>query len=677
MDEALPFPIGAVLDGRYRLTALLGHGGMGAVYRAEQLSLQREVALKVLRADLAGPEAAARFSREALALSRLDHPNIVRVIDSGQAEGRPYLVMELVTGRDLLQELFRGPLPPERAVPILAALCDALAAAHAQGIIHRDLKPENVILTEQGAPKILDFGIAVAGESSRVTAAGFVLGTPEYLAPEQAMGQPLTPRSDLYTLGVVAYRMLSGVLPFTAAEPRDYLLLHAGTPCPDLREKWPAGKEWPELCDAVMKVLSKDPSQRFATAPELKAALEAALAHRLAIARPVSSSSPSLRTAAHALGVKAQNVCIVFAALSDWDQRNAALPPHVTGALQARFEALLGPPVRRAGGRKVKTTGGTLIFSIPAPTAAVHAAMAMQDALWRADRKAWERDQSGPTDKLSARIALSMGEVTVQEGDVFGEPVNIAARVLEKVGDGEVVFTDAVYLSMNRTDLLADELGPQQLKGIPYPVRTFKVRRAAVAELPPFGTRPPRATELLAGAAAAVHKRVGSRARLAALAAGGVALLALGAWVALAHHKPGPSTADSPELQHAATALAQGHPKDARAILGPLLKSADAPPRALALDGRACIASGEWKQGLERLRDAAKSDDGLRDDLVTACIQALGQSGRRRCPVRMQAITLLTAFDANEARDALERIAKTNECGRDAARAALGAISPK
>lgn len=690
MDDALPFPIGSLVDGRYRIVAVLGQGGMGAVYRAEQVSLQREVALKVLRADLAGNDAAARFSREALALSKLDHPNIVRVIDSGQADGRPYLVMELVSGRDLLQELFTGPMAPEKAVPILAQLCDALSVAHERGIIHRDLKPENVILTEAGVPKILDFGIAIADGTSRVTAAGFVLGTPEYLAPEQAMGQPLTPRSDLYTLGVVAYRMLSGHLPFTAREPREYLLMHAGTPCPDIREKWPAGKDWPELCDAVMKALNKDPWLRYADALAMKQALEAALAHQqLAPGNATRRVTPveqikASRAATSALAVKTQNVAVLFAEVCGWAERTAGLPPHAASALQSRFEQLLAPIAKRHGGRKVKAVGGTLIFSIPSPTSAVSCAMAMQDRLWSERR-------DGTHDLLLARLSLSLGEVTVQEGDLFGEPVNIAARVLELTGEGEIAFTDAVYLAMNRSELLADELGPQTLKGIPYPVRVFKVRRGSVADLPPYGTPVATgklfervATAMSDGRAVAerlveqASNKLGGRSRVFA-AAGGAALLLLAA-VALpwALHRPAqPAPVKDETLEKVERALAHKNVKEAQRLLAPMLAQSPAQPRALALGGRAAIAEGDWNTGLERLRDAARADANLRPELVNACMQGLGQvtAGRRpKCPVRKLAITLLVASHASEARSELTRIAGSSECGHDEAKDALLAL---
>ena len=726
MDDALPFPIGSLIDGRYRIAAVLGQGGMGAVYRAEQVSLQREVALKVLRADLAGAEAAARFAREALALSKLDHPNIVRVIDSGQAEGKPYLVMELVGGRDLLQELYRGPMSPERAVPVLGQLCDALSAAHAQGIIHRDLKPENVILTEQGVPKILDFGIAVAADgSSRVTATGFVLGTPEYLAPEQAMGQPLTPRSDLYTLGVVAYRMLAGQLPFHCDEPREYLVLHAGTPCPPLADVWPAGGEWPELCAAVMKALHKDPAQRYPDALAMKQALEAGLAHRAAspgtatrpLARPAERSSknrrrfgaafggPSAassaesdfstsfetsRTAASALAVSTQNIAVIFAQVTDWEDRSVRLTPQAASELQARFDALVTPIIKRFKGRKVKAAGGTLIFTVPMPTQAVQAAMAIHDGLWAHDRARWAEDQGAPRDRLGARVAVSLGELTLRDGDVFGEPVNIAARVLDHAGPDEVIFTDAVYLAMDRRDLLADPLGPQQLRGIPHAVRLFRLRKASVPELPPYGTRAPRLTEQMsqvlapagralepaARGAEALARKVGLRGRrtLGIAAALAVAVLAVGALALVRATRRGASNPDAAVLAQVEQALAAGHPERAQALLEPVLAEANPAPHARALAGRVAIARGAWGKGLDALRDAAKADPALRGELVNACVQALAQSGRRRCPVRLQAITLLAVFEAEEARTALTQLASSRACGHAEARAALKSL---
>ena len=220
-----------VVDNKYRIEQLLGRGGMGAVYRARDMPLDRPVALKVVRAELLGdPEARRRFRREAQIVARLQHPGIVAVYDFGTfPDGGAYLIMELVRGEDLRRVLQReGRLETLRAVQILSSICSAIEAAHREGVLHRDLKPENILLPGGGVEaKVLDFGVAkVLVEDRRddaglrpdaptiVTMEGTVVGTPAYMAPEQLRGVTADARTDVFSLGVIAYEMLSGELPF-------------------------------------------------------------------------------------------------------------------------------------------------------------------------------------------------------------------------------------------------------------------------------------------------------------------------------------------------------------------------------------------------------------------------------------------------------------------------------
>ncbi|MGO9829860.1 MAG: serine/threonine-protein kinase [Myxococcaceae bacterium] len=271
-----------VLDERFRVLGHLGGGGMGEVYLAEQVSLGRKVALKVLRREVGQqPGMSERFRREARLLSSVEHPAVVRVIDFGQSEEGTCLVMELAEGETLLQALEPGPLDPERGRRVLVQLAEGLAAIHEKGIIHRDLKPENVVLTpgpkgEQA--RLLDFGIARLVEpdpdSRGLSQVGVVLGTPEYLSPEQAMGAPLDARSDLYSLGVLGYRMLSGQLPFQGPNARDYLLQHVSTVPRPLLELAPQMASQPDLALVVMRALAKDANARPQSAAAWVRALE-------------------------------------------------------------------------------------------------------------------------------------------------------------------------------------------------------------------------------------------------------------------------------------------------------------------------------------------------------------------------------------------------------------------
>ena len=273
-----PF-LGRDLDGKYTILEKLGQGGMGAVYRAEQRGLGREVAIKVVHAQrISDPEVIKRFLREAKLASRLGHPNAVGVIDFGQTDdGVFYLVMELVSGRTLDEVLAsEGVFPPERLVRIAAQICDALECAHALQIVHRDLKPSNAMLLGHGRDfvKILDFGLAksvASGEATPVTITGTLLGTPAYMAPELALGRPCDGRADLYSLGVMLYLLGSGRLPFQSSSPHELIALHGSEPAPAMTGVPRA------LARVVDRLLRKDPAERYPTAAAVREALEQAL----------------------------------------------------------------------------------------------------------------------------------------------------------------------------------------------------------------------------------------------------------------------------------------------------------------------------------------------------------------------------------------------------------------
>ncbi len=268
--------IGTVLAGRYRIEQLLGSGGMGAVYRAEHVHMRKAVAVKVLHREMmAFPEVVARFEREAVAAGRIDHPHVVSASDFGQLEdGSSYLALEFVEGKSLAKIVdTEGALAPDRALRITRQIAEALQAAHGVGIVHRDLKPENVMLvvkdTDPDFVKVLDFGIAkvkVEGntEQQALTQLGTVFGTPEYMSPEQARGEVVDARADLYTVGVILYEMLSGVSPFKDQDLVVVLTRHLTAEPPPL----PAGLD-PAVVDLVMLLLKKSPAERVQTAVEL------------------------------------------------------------------------------------------------------------------------------------------------------------------------------------------------------------------------------------------------------------------------------------------------------------------------------------------------------------------------------------------------------------------------
>ncbi|AKN70266.1 serine/threonine protein kinase [Streptomyces sp. PBH53] len=267
---------GLVGDGRYRLTHRLGRGGMAEVFAAEDVRLGRTVAVKLLRADLAeDPVSKARFTREAQSVAGLNHHAIVAVYDSGEdtvgGQSVPYIVMELVEGRTIRDLLMNAEAPgPEQALIIVSGVLEALAYSHQHGIVHRDIKPANVIITHSGAVKVMDFGIARAlhGASTTMTQTGMVMGTPQYLSPEQALGKAVDHRSDLYATGCLLYELLALRPPFTGETPLSVVYQHVQdipTPPSDVSEGCP-----PELDGLVMRSLAKDPDDRFQTAEEMR-----------------------------------------------------------------------------------------------------------------------------------------------------------------------------------------------------------------------------------------------------------------------------------------------------------------------------------------------------------------------------------------------------------------------
>ncbi len=284
--------IGRTLPGGYRVTHLVGVGGMGRVYCAEQVALGRTVAVKVVHPHLADDEvAAARFLNEARAASRLSHPNCVAIFDFGRTEeGQPYIVMEYVRGRDLGRIAdTEGPLPLRRIVDVMRQTLAALEEAHAIGIVHRDLKPDNIVLEPLRSGldfvKVVDFGLAkiLGGETpsfgagGALTRPGLVCGTPEYMSPEQGRGDPLDGRADIYSLGVVLFELLAGRVPFAAETATRTLLLHLEEPAPDPRDIAPDRSIPAAFAELTRRALAKSPGGRFQSAPAFSEALLHAL----------------------------------------------------------------------------------------------------------------------------------------------------------------------------------------------------------------------------------------------------------------------------------------------------------------------------------------------------------------------------------------------------------------
>ncbi|ACY17060.1 protein kinase domain-containing protein [Haliangium ochraceum] len=283
---------GEIIDGRYRILGVVGRGGMGTVYKAEHKAIGRVVALKLLHGSLAQvPEVIRRFEREAFAIGRIEHPNCVNVSDFGNLpDGSLFLVMEYLEGRALSDELSgKGRLPAKQSLHILRHVLRGLGHAHANDIVHRDVKPENVVIIDyDGDPnfaKILDFGIAKlvgnaaeAGGRDNLTQAGMAFGTPIYMSPEQALGQPIDGRADLYAASVMAYEMITGQPPFQSDDKMEVMTMHASKPAPPMSETAP-DLDIPAILEGlIMRGLAKRPSERYADAAAFIAAVDETMA---------------------------------------------------------------------------------------------------------------------------------------------------------------------------------------------------------------------------------------------------------------------------------------------------------------------------------------------------------------------------------------------------------------
>jgi tRNA A-37 threonylcarbamoyl transferase component Bud32 len=354
--------IGQLIGGRYRITGVLGEGGMGIVYVGEQQmgSTVRKVAIKTLHQHLSkDPSVLARFHRECGTVAQLEHPNTIKFYDFGStADGTLYIAMEFVHGKPLADAIQQGPMPPERVIKIMRQVCGALDEAHMQGIIHRDLKPENIILADRAGEsdfvKVLDFGIAARTESAdaakeqKLTQQGMVLGTPPYMSPEQFTGKALDSRSDIYSLGVMAYEMLAGRLPFDADTPWQWATQHMTVQPIPFEVSAPA-KNIPEgMRKAILRALSKHKEDRQPTAREFFAELSDG-------GRMTVESHPDHS----ASGTAAMAAAPDFAAAMGSPPAYGAPPPAYVAPAAAYVPAV--PTAPMGGGRPAKGGKGLVI----------------------------------------------------------------------------------------------------------------------------------------------------------------------------------------------------------------------------------------------------------------------------------------------------------------------------
>jgi tetratricopeptide (TPR) repeat protein/predicted Ser/Thr protein kinase len=295
LNSSISLEVGSVLADRYEIQKMLGEGGMGAVYKARDRELDRLLAVKVVRRDLAGHASIMqRFKQELILARKITHRNVVRIFDLGVSDGFRFITMEFIDGRDLTSLLEERKLTPEESVKILRQVCAALEAAHAEGVIHRDLKPQNIMIESSGRVVVMDFGLARSMEATGLTQAGAMMGTPAYMSPEQAKGLVVDERSDVFALGIIAYQMLSGELPFKADSALASLLLRTQAPAPPLTQIDPAIPQ--PLSDMIQKALATNIEDRYASVALLNKDLqdwEQGTLHKVIVTPPMAMLAPS------------------------------------------------------------------------------------------------------------------------------------------------------------------------------------------------------------------------------------------------------------------------------------------------------------------------------------------------------------------------------------------------
>jgi class 3 adenylate cyclase/predicted Ser/Thr protein kinase len=476
--------IGQTLS-HYRILQKLGEGGMGIVYKAEDVVLQRPAAIKVLpHHAVATEDAMARFVREAQAAASLSHPHIATVYEFGEADGESFLAMEYIDGKTLAKLIDAGPLPIEDAVRIASETADGLARAHEKGIIHRDIKPENIMLTREGAAKIMDFGLAEMRGHSRITKAGSTMGTVSYKSPEQARGEKVDERTDVWSLGVVLFEALTGKLPFPGEYEAAvlYLVVHERPQSlKQLRPDVPA-----KLMLIVEKCLCKNPDERYRNGKELYEELSA---FRKALEQGLAQPAPEREeeeAKEKRFEPERRPVTILFSALSTALQGTEETDPEfLTAGLNECFDGLTGI-IRRYEGMTDRIVGDKLMAVFGAPVAhendperAVRCAHEMMAYINRYNAL----EITHPSSKLALRIGIHSGvviagSVGTEKGagySVVGDAINITAGIAEMAEPGHILLSaDVQKLVAVLTDV--GEQRPIPIRGKMQAINAFEMR---------------------------------------------------------------------------------------------------------------------------------------------------------------------------------------------------------
>jgi eukaryotic-like serine/threonine-protein kinase len=439
------------IAGRYAIGVRLGSGAMADVYAATDLRLDRDLAIKLVPEQGVTDVARRRFVREARAAARIAHPNAVAVYDAGNADGFLYLAMERVEGHTLAERLAHGgSIAVPEAVSIAGAVLDALGAAHAAGVVHRDVKPANIIVGPAGI-KLVDFGIAtLVGEAaSNLTAAGDVVGTPKYLAPEQIAGKRATPETDLYALGVVLFEMLTGVTPFERGSPVATALAHRDEPAPDVRTIRPDVP--PRVAAVVQTALRKSPTDRYSSAAEMGRMLAPAASpdyagETIVLAAPDEMTSsrrgPRAWWLVAAAAVVIAGTVAVAAVVADGDNRDAATTSLPAGATPTASPTTTIPTTTAAPTTTTTAATTPVIATAPASIDGLIAVFAADPSRYGpATPEVSDRldgiDNRGRKSRDRAAELLDDSRAWAEEGQLSDEAIGLLEAVLAPfVGDG-------------------------------------------------------------------------------------------------------------------------------------------------------------------------------------------------------------------------------------------------
>ena len=469
--------IGDVIGSRYELLQLLGQGGMGTVYKARDSELDRLVALKIIRPDLAtNQEILQRFKQELILARQVTHRNVIRIFDLSQADGLKFITMEYLEGQDLRQVLReKGKLSPQEAARVILQICRALEAAHIEGVIHRDLKPQNIMLDQKGRAYVMDFGIARSVHLPGMTQTGALVGTPEYMSPEQAKGEKLDERSDLFSLGVMLYELLVGQSPYYSETPLATLWKRIQEKAKPLSEVDPTVPK--PLSDIVEKALEIEPKDRFASATEFALSLETFLgpsAQSSTIFLPAPKTTPYWKWASAALAVLLISALVTFRLRTPSKPKAAHAPVSV---LVADFTNHTGDPI----------FDDTLepMFNVALEGAS------FINAFNRGNARKFAGQLPHPADKLDEQsgrlVAVSQGISAVVTGEVSrrGDKYSLSATALDAVSGNVIAQTEITAGNKDEVLLTIPKLAAPIRKALgdttPESVQVEKARGALTA----------------------------------------------------------------------------------------------------------------------------------------------------------------------------------------------------